>query len=361
MNKQFSYLQFTFLFLVLHLFINDGIGQSKKELKYKEDLWSEIKLSSLNEQPEVSDTMVVICTLRKFTPNEKRFFGDQMDSLNTMRYLLAIRKNNSWKLFLMNSIDQAASYLKKDKDIVFYIEGMGKTFTVNLYRSAGLSLQYNVNTIVLDYPSVSLSYALIRNFNYSRKNAKKSVPGFVSFLESIEKYKNENKTWIANVKTTLFIHSIGNTMLKKAVTQDLLKNIQNRLFTSLVLNAPCVNQRKHAVWVDKIQFSKTIYINYNKQDFQLNGAMLWTFKKQLGARINKPLASNTNYVNFNEVAGKQHNLFLSRPGGPYIPVAAFKYYNSVFHGQETGWDNTLIFSDNKNKIGKTLKKASTIP
>ena len=347
---------FFFLFLMLFpAFLKAVLAQSKKERKYKEELWSEISMALPNELPEVSDTMTVFCTLRKFSPTERRIFGDQPDSLKRMRYVLAIRKNNRWKLFLMSSMNEAASYLKKDKDIVFYIEGMGKTFTVNLYRSAGLSLQYGVNVIMFDYPSVSLSYKLMRNFNYARNNAIKSATNFVSFITSIEKCKTENALWIANKKTTLFLHSMGNNMLKTAINDGLLKNKQDALFSSLVLNAPCVNQRKHRRWVDSIQFAEKIYINYNTHDFQLNGAMFRTFKKQLGARINKPLSSKAYYVNFNEVAGKQHNVFLSRPGGPYIPNAAFNYYNAVFHGQEIGWENPLVFSINKKKIGKSLK------
>lgn len=323
---------------------------------YLESLWDTIDFAGPQEEPVFSDTMLVICTTRRFDTFSHRKFDDEIDPSGAIHYLLALRKSGRWKIYRQPSLQAAAAYLDPEKDLVFYIEGMGKTFTVNLYRATGLALQYNVNTILLDYPSVHPGYSLLRNFKKAKQNATNSYLSYTIFLKTIQESKKEKLPWIYNKHTTLFQHSMANRMLEKAIKTNSLAELRDSLVNRLVLNAPCVDQKRHTEWIRKINFADEIIVNYNPQDLQLKGAMLLTWKKQLGAKIKKPYAKNVRYVNFNALAGKQHNLFLSRPGGPGIPAAAHTYYEMLFHDATIDWDNIQLFEPLKKKPGVLLKQ-----
>lgn len=346
--------------LVLFFFVGiiNGYAQRNNSSNdvYLESLWDTIDFAGLQEEPVSSDTMLVICTTRRFEVSSHRKFEDDMDPSGTMRYLLALRKAGRWKIYQKPSLQAAAAYLDPGKDLVFYIEGMGKTFTVNLYRATGLSLQYKVNTILFDYPSVRPGYSLLRNFKTAKQNATNSYQSYALFLKTIQECKKEKLPWMDHKQTTLFQHSMANRMLEKAINNNALAELQDSLVNSLVLNAPCVDQKRHAEWICKINFADQVIVNYNPQDLQLKGAMLLLWKKQLGASVKKPYAKNTRYVNLNTIAGKQHNLFLSRPGGPGIPAAAQAYYEMLFHDSRIDWESTKFFEPLKKKAGVLLKK-----
>ncbi len=322
---------------------------------YLQSLWNTIDFAPPNEEPVRSDTMLVICTIRTFDPSSKQPFRNEIDSLQTIRYLLVTRSMGRWRLYLMPSLQRAASYLNPEKNLVLYVEGMGKTFTVNLYRAAGLSLQYNVNTIVLDYPSVHPGRSLVHNFKTAKRNSTNAYHAYSVFLKTIQENKNGKEKWIYGRQTTLFHHSLGNRMLEKAMEANSLSEIEPSLVDRLILNAPCVDQNQHAKWISNINFANQIVVHYNVKDMQLYWASVLTFHKQLGRKAKKPYAAKVQYVHFNEVAGRQHNLFLSRPGGPGIPKPAYAYYKMIFHNPEIDWKNTSLFGVQKKKPGISLK------
>ncbi len=346
------------LFLSFFVGIINSYAQqnSRSNDVYLESLWDNIDFAGPEEKPVSSDTMLVICTIRRLDVSAHRKFDNDIDPSGTMRYLLALRKSGRWKIYQMPSMQAAAAYLDAGKDLVFYIEGMGKTFAVNLYRATGLSLQYNVNTILFDYPSVHPGHSLLHNFKTAKRNATNSYQAYTIFLKTIQENKEGKFPWIYNKHTTLFQHSMANRMLEKAIKTNSLAELQDSLLTTMVLNAPCVDQKGHAEWIRKINFADQIIVNYNPQDLQLKGAKFLTGKKQLGAKVKKPYAKNARYVNFNAIAGRQHNLFLSRPGGPGIPEVAQAYYEMLFHDFMIDWDNTQLFEPSAKKAGVLLKK-----
>lgn len=332
----YSLLPITFFFNTLYA--------QKVDFKYNEHLWKEITLAQQHAVPEISDTMLVICTVRVFDSLAVRIFSDKVNTDNCINYLLAVRKNDHWTLYRKNSLDEAASFLKSNKDVVFYIEGMGKTFTTNLYRGAGLTVQYDVNTILFDYPSADPAYGLLHNFRFARKNSSAVYKQYAIWLRTIQKSKKDHMPWIhTGNNTTLFHHSMGNRMLEKAITSGSLSDMHDPLVHTLVLNASCVRSKNHNQWISKINFADEVIVTYNKQDRQLKGAGIYTFCHQLGCSPYLPIASNVKYLDLNKIAGKQHNLFLNRPGTVGIPLTLHQFYRDVFHNPSIDWLNKDIF------------------
>lgn len=327
----------------------------KIDYKYNEHLWQEITLAKQDTRPELSDTMLVMCTVRGFDSTSTRLFNDRIDPDTTIRYLLVVRKHNRWTLYRMNSLDEAASFLKQGEDVVFYVEGMGKTFTTNLYRGAGMAVQYHVKSILFDYPSADPSYNLLRNFRFSRNNSSAVYYLYAEWLRAIQASKSVHATWINDVHTTLFHHSMGNRMLERAITSNSITDIKDSLVHSLVMNAPCVRSRNHCHWVSKIQFASDVMVNYNKQDRQLRGAGLYTFQKQLGNIPRPSFASNVVYVDLNKIAGNKHNLFLNRPGRTDIPERLYSFYDAIFHGYPIQWSNADLFLVGNRIPGYSIK------
>lgn len=343
-SRQSAFSFFVYLFcLLVSLCLFPVLYAQEIDFKYNEHLWRDIVLSDRHNIPETSDTMLVLCSVREFDSLSTRFFKDHLDPHGRMHYLLAVWKKAHWTLYRMNSLESAASFLRPGNDVVFYIEGMGKTFTTNLYRGAGFAVQYQVNTILFDYPSADPSYHLLANFQLAMNNSAAVYLLYTQLLYSIKKSKEENLAWIKDAHVTLFHHSMGNRMLEASIRKGSLEGLKDSLVHTIVLNAACVRSRYHHQWIEKINFAPEIIIIYNKQDRQLKGAGWCTLQRQLGNSPKPPFAARVVYVDFNGIAGKQHNLFLNKPGGSHIPNSLYDFYSIIFHGDLLEWKNSHRF------------------
>jgi hypothetical protein len=317
--------------------------QSKKQLSYTQ-WWTNIELASSNEMPFASDTMLVMQTTRQLINSEKgKAFFDHTTAPNGQQTtLLAVCKNEHWKIFIMPNINAAMQLMPLKKDLVFYIEGLGKNFPIAMYRAAGLTTQYDVNVIMFDYPTLNETKGLIKNYYFAEKSSRKSASAFSIFLSTLQDYEVHGAHWIVQKHKSLFIHSLGNVMLREAMVQNMLSDLNPLFIHRLILNAACVKQRKHAQWIDSINFAAQKFIHYNKKDIQLLGARLLTHQLMLGALPKKPFSSETYYINFESILGKQHNGYLNNPGISFVPEYSTKYYNSLLHGQEISFTDKLF-------------------
>ena len=51
---------------------------------------------------------------------------------------------------------------------------------------------------------------------------------------------------------------MGNLLLMYDLQNDYLKNIHSNLFNNVIVNAACVNQKNHKIWLDKLSFSNKL-------------------------------------------------------------------------------------------------------
>ena len=127
------------------------------------------------------------------------------------------------------------------------------------------------------------------------------------------------------------------------VQNKLLNYIPEGLFSNFILNAAAVNQYQHQKWLEKLNIQERIYVTINNDDFTLHGAMILRASKQLGLGYRGSTAMNAHYVNFSDVATREHNLFLGKSAteknNPYI----YLFYKQAFHGSAVSFNENTGF------------------
>jgi len=257
----------------------------------------------------------------------------------------------------MEDVKTAAQYLPTTNNLVFYVEGLGKTFPMAMYRAAGLLTQYKVNVIMFDYPTLNESQGVIKNFRFAESSSEASANSFSKFLSEMQQEEIDGMNWIANKNKILLMHSMGNVMMKVALQKKLMGDLKKDFLNRILFNAPCLSQNNHANWMCSINFSKEIYVHFNKRDFQLKGAYLMKRKSILGAVVKKPLCKNVFYINLRPVLKNKHNGYLNNPGISVVPPESEFYYFNLFHGKEMELNSLKYFKKNKAATMYTLKRA----
>jgi esterase/lipase superfamily enzyme len=310
--------------------------------------WDNISLGSTD--PELSDTNIIIITNRKFDPQSKKFFlTNEVDPEGKLRFIVASCKENQWKVCFRESFKEAMQFIQVKNDFLFLVHGDGKTFPDLLDRCIRTERLYSLNLVVFDWPSRIPDYSRMRNFFNSKRNAKKSVNGFKEALMEFDNYTSGNKKEGDTIHYSLFVHSLGNRILKAAVENNLDSSIKMK-FDNVIMNAPAVQQKKHKAWVGSMGFQKRIYITSNQKDRTLYGAHLITFRRQLGEKLRKPLAKNANYINFRNLVNNKHNYYLDLMLFSEHPTIK-DFYHSLFHGEFLDPENKSIFKIRKDGLG----------
>lgn len=310
-----------------------------------------VDVENFNPQP---DTLFVIATNRIYQPELEQPLADRSDPDDKLEYMVVTFSDDEWRLLRTKSLEEAVEYLP-NKDFLVYVEGMGKTFPMDLQRSSGMAVQYDLNVIQFEYPSIHPRKNPVTNFYFAYREARDAAEEYTHFIEELETLKSGRPELFSSVNTSLFHHSMGNRMIKRSLEEDLLSVSDKDLFDNVILNAACVPQRNHKQWIEKIDFADNIFINHNKKDFQLNGAMVITFDKMLGARFEEPLAENATYVDFNALVDSRHSNFLNIEGRDDINPECQKYYRTVLHGNSPNWSDSTQFKPNPLTAGFGLK------
>lgn len=271
----------------------------------------DINLCSSHNVSDSADSTLLIATNRVFSPGSQGFLGNTIDPHDSLRYFIAIARNNEWNVFRVKSLAEGLGFLPTNRNLVFFVHGDGKSFARLVNLSASISTHYKVNVISFDYPSYLPRTGSIRNFYNSRKNARESITCLDQFLSEAQTTLFQSNSPFKTSSKTVFCHSLGVYLFREYINncKD-TKSDTIRWIDNLLLNSGAVKMRGHRKWVEKISSAKRIYITSNKKDYTLQGAMLITFSKQLGGNIKKPLANNALYINFTQTAGKNHADFL---------------------------------------------------
>jgi len=318
---------------------------AQNELLNGDSFWEKVKLDrQVNiEHIKAADTVIVIASNRTMQPGDMRFMGERRDN-NKIRYFFVYTYRHEWHVLQTVNLQEAIKYMPdKNKDWVVYTEGMGKLFPSDIYRGMGMAGTYKVNVLMLDYPSITTKHGLYRNYLFAIHNARIAYKDLGPVLDSVKKLKTNDG--LGSGHLTLFFHSMGNNVMSKLVQHGMLPMLNNTEWAdNLVLNAPCVKERHHRKWVDKIHFAKRIYINYNPNDKTLGGAHLASFKKQLGEKVRKPISKNATYINFSLVAGERHSNFLTLVHHAAVINNIMAQYQLLLHGDTLQVHDTHLYA-----------------
>ncbi|MBC7388656.1 MAG: alpha/beta hydrolase [Opitutaceae bacterium] len=327
---------------------------SKYQNYFSDQPWDNIRLAKTDEIPQVVDSMVIMRSNREFYPYRKKFLGDKIDSTQQDRTFLVIAKNSKWIVYPVKDINSGISLTNKKQDLVVYVEGMGKNFYHAGHRAFGLSSQYKVLVVMMDYPSIEPEYGLIKNFRYARKNSFATAPSLINLLKELDNEKIAGKDWTKE-NWTLFHHSMGNIMLKRIMKERSDTILSPGLFDLVVFNAACTEMKNHHLWLEQSKLGKINIIHYNQDDRQLKGARILALKRQLGCKPGRHLAKNATYIDFNPLVGPRHSTFAEIPLRPPIHPHAREYFNQIFNGKYPDYKNKDKFSKVKNGTGYYLK------
>ena len=338
---QVSVLMQRLLLTVFLLSISFGIRAQQLDYFNSEAFWTNLLLIDKIQAGKI-DTAIIVVSTRARTKDKVRFMGESR-SKDSLNYFFVYAYLGKWHLLPVRNLSQALQYIpNKNKDWVIYAEGMGKIFTSDVDRGMRLSQQYDVNVILLDYPSITTTKKDLGNYRFAIHNARNAHRDFVPVLDTVKRLHSNNKMGSGDIN--LFFHSMGNNIVKKIVKKKKLDKINDtKWVNNIILNAPCVYQSGHKNWLGKINFANAIYIHYNPEDKTLSGAHLISFHKQLGEKVRKPVCKKACYINFNTLVGPEHSYFLNLDGRTEIKKAAFKHYYTLFHGDTASVHNPTLY------------------
>lgn len=286
--------------------------------------------SSCNDAPAV-----LVVSNRKPAQKMIRFMSQDRDG-DSLRYFFITEQQGRWHLSKAADLRQSVIQMSCDshrrhRDWVVYTEGMGKLFTSDINRAFSMANQYNLNVLLLDYPSIHQGLSSLNNFKFARRNARNAGDDFMPVLDTLLQLRQAGI--LGTGRLSLFFHSLGNQAIREIAMNAALARINRKTWVdNLILNAPCVPRRKASDWIRKIAFAKHIYVFYNSHDATLKWARLASFHGILGERPLKA-SPGVQYVNFHLLCDGGHSNFLSLRGRLPAMPEAIDYYRVVLHGE----------------------------
>lgn len=298
-----------------------------------EEFWSKLVYDegNVNLQTLQPETAIIVATNRQHADDKLRFMSEYPTE-NALTYFIVFSQNEKWHVKPYSDISTAvAAFPNNGKDWVIYTEGMGKIFTSELDRGMSMAAQYGVNIIMLDYPSITTTKSRLGNYFFAMKESKASYKYFTPLLDTIRDLYTTKQMGDGNL--SLFFHSMGNNFVREMVRSGKYKLINGDTWVdNLILNAACVQQGGHKKWLDKIKFAANIYVHYNPDDFVLGAAHLLSKHKQLGEKLKAPISTNAHYINFSQLSGQNHSVFLNLYKHEHVSPETWAHYNTILHG-----------------------------
>ncbi len=285
------------------------------------------------------DSAFVMISNRKPTGDKLRFAGDDVDE-QQLHYYYIYGYKDKWHVLETPSIEAAVKHMPNiNNDWLLYTEGMGKQFTSDAYRAFIVTGMYKVNVMMFDYPSITSAKGQFGNYFFAIGNAKHAYEYFTPAIYQVEELRTQQK--MGKGKLSMIFHSMGNFVIRNIAKKGDIRMLNDKVWVdNLILNAPCVPNRHHKEWIEKIGFAKNIYIHYNPADRTLGGAYLASKIIQLGGALKHAETNRAQYINFNILCGDGHSNFLNIQGRSNAKPAAVKHYKTLFHGDTVNLTNT---------------------
>lgn len=300
----------------------------------KEYMTGTYTLKFVDRIPTHTANKIIIVSTRNFKPEKGFELKKGLHPKFERFYFMAGTLGDTAYVEPMKGFDETNRRLPADRDFLVYADGHGKTFQQVLERGFHISQRFAVNMVIFDWPTDNIA---LKKTAYA---AAEVAPGFVKSMREINDFQKEQ--YPLSVVSAMF-HSMGNHILRNVVQSELYNYMPKNLFNNIILNAAAVNQYHHRQWLEKLDIQKRIYITINDDDFTLQGAMLLRAAKQLGLGYRGNTAMNASYVNFSNVATREHNLFLGKSATEKNNPFIYLFYEQAFHGREVSFNENTGF------------------
>jgi len=351
-----------FGFLLIALLIS--LSSAAKEPYYTrfntDSFWRKLVLEPANAPLTISrsETAIIVASNREPGKDSLRFMSEVRGN-GTVRFFVVYERAGQWRLHPFGSLRAAfAAIPDKDQDWLVYAEGMGKIFTTDIDRGFRVGKEYDLNILLLDYPSIRSTYKPYRNFRFVLRSSSIAYKDFTPVLDSLRTLRVSGLT--GKGALSMMFHSMGNNIIRKIGQTKARQQLNGeRWVDNLILNAPCVPQRRSGRWIDSLQFAKRTYVHYNPMDGTLKSSRIVSVRGILGERPVRPIAATANYVNFNTLCGPGHSNFLSFASWMIAKQEAIDHYAKLLHGGEVNLKNPNLYRPSVyRKIGWDLLPAS---
>jgi len=302
--------------------------------------WSNVTLNK-KYTPSENDTCLLVASIRNYDETRHEFVDYDYDTTGTIKYFALYFKGNHWVAVPHSTLDELMELKKSYRNFVVLTEGLGKTFTSGVDRATKLMRVYDVDELFFDWPTARPYMRSGKNIKVTSYLAPKAAKVYAVFLKDFQDYKISHSEKFKTV--TLFFHSMGNLLLMYNLKNNAFQSISPSLANSVILNAACVNQTNHKLWLDKLSITDNIYVTINDKDRNLRGASIIFGDHQLGEKPKPVFCEKVNYVNFSKVLDKEHNYYIMQP---LLTEKYFlrKFYATIFEGNipDKNYPETLV-------------------
>jgi hypothetical protein len=288
--------------------------------------WEKIKVST-GDIPENGSRIFVISN-RPYNENPLKgeYFPNDIATWRKVSYFIATCDGSEWQLTIIPDFATGMNIINDGKNMLLFVEGHGKTLPMALNRAFQVKTRYDVSMIVFDWPSKN------SNFNTSLARVRRCGDNFYNLLLQIREYKTSGMR--TDQRFSIFAHSLGNYFFTNMVICGDAQYLPGKFIDNIVLNAAAIRTKQHGQVLSQIRFAERIYITSNHNDFVLRGAHLLTGGRMLGNMVVDDHADNAEYVDFTEVAGREHSYYFGFHGFEHQNPGFFYFYNSVFQGEK---------------------------
>ncbi len=302
--------------------------------------------------------MIIVISNRDINPehNNERLFGEFLNELGGDQIRIAKAEykpsNSQWTLDLLPEDNaettpsqelfvEVANGIKDhtyNRKWVLYIPGYNQSSRSSLDASWQISQKYDVDVVLFSWPS-NPGGIITEEYPEAIKAAEISAKALKRTLEKLDKYiKNCPLSEIEQIGISfnLLVHSLGNFIVENYVRFHVLSGV-TEIFDNIIFHEPDVDNKNHQEWIDKIEFSKGIYVTINKNDYVLTASGAFHADRLDARNINNRLGNMTKelngtkpiYLDFTggRFVGNAHNLFFSVDNEKVVTFFKRVFYN----------------------------------
>ena len=228
------------------------------------------------------------------------------DSLDVPLFYVLAKQVDSVELVQQNDMEALMSQIVTNgKRLLVYVHGDHSLLSEQLERGFICTQAFDMNLLIFAWPSNEIENHSIKNYKASKRNVEVVLPRFVEFTSQLSRYCKAH-----NIQWSLMFHSLGN-LFAKSYARYTISTPTERLSTDrLLLNAACVWEYDHDIWVDVLskQIEGKIFITLNENDRVLGAASTFIEGGDLlGKTPPRRKSRNAEYIDFTDLLRNEAN------------------------------------------------------
>lgn len=195
------------------------------------------------------------------------------------------------------------------RNCVLYVHGFNKEFRETLEQARSIHDRYGVATVLFSWPSNPGGWNPGEEYRMAQSIARQSTIAFDRVLGLLGAFFGEIDPAQCSNSFNLLVHSLGAYLFEDFVRDPIFAG-QTRLFDNIVLHQADVDLISHTEWVDKLRFSRRVYVTINERDKFLDLSDVIN-PDRLGNTVRNLSGKHAIYLDFTDARNveRKHQLF----------------------------------------------------